>query len=265
MINMNNKKGFDEPEPMDLSVGSRSRKSVDIVDYMEQEFKGLSGFVTDQLSANSSFDRVVKIPSSMDSYLNKYDGTAFKGVVSLILEVAGDKLYHDMADNFAKSVYNAGIRASRLPSSMQLDIQDNRDTRAHEALQIALNKYHEAEAYFFHDVEKYPFPDGRYSALDVSYLLEAEKLKVLAIQKDLDKLKSDNSNLHNTLSERNLRISDLSGLNASMKREYEEKLNTEIRRYTEYRHYHYGIPRPLRILKRIILKRLSHMKQRHRQ
>ena len=251
---MSGKKGFSDLEPIDLSVRSRARKGAEIVDYAEQEFEELAGFVSDRLSANSSFDRVVKIPSSMGFYLDKYDGTAFKGVVSLILEVAGDRLYHDMADNFVKSVYNAGIRASGLPDSMLLDVENNRNTRTYEALWIALDKYHEAEAYFFHDVGKYPFRDGQYSALDVSYLLKAEQLRVLDLQKELVKVKSDYSDLYKALNDRNLRISDLTGLLSSLKN---DKVQIE-----QFRYYHFAVPRVFRILRMKFLKALASVKKR---
>jgi hypothetical protein len=246
---MSNKKEFGDLEPIDLSVGSRSRKSAEIVDYMEQEFKGLAGFVSDRLSANSSFDRVVKIPSSMGFYLDKYEGTAFKGVVSLILEVAGDRLYHDVADNFVKSVYNSGVRASGLPGSMRLDVQDNKQTRAYGALEVALDQYQEAKAYFFHDVGKYPFRDGKYSALDVSYLLEAEKLKVLDLQGQMGKMGREYDKLSKTLSDRNLRVSDLSGVIASLK-------NEKVK-FDEFRYYHFAVPRLFRILRMKLVKALA--------
>lgn len=238
---MNDKRGNSDLEPIDLSERSRGRKGAETVDYLEQEFKGLSGFVCDQLSLNSPSEKVVKVPSSVGYYLDKYDGTSFKGLVSLILEVAGDRLYHDMAQNFVKAVYNAGILASGLPSSMRLDIQDNKETRAYEALQLVLDRYQEAKAYFFHDVEKYPFPDGQYSALDISYLLEAERLKFLDLQKELVKVKSDYSDLYKALNDRNLRISDLTGLLSSLKN---DKAKSD-----EFRYYHFAVPRVFRILR----------------
>ena len=239
---MSGKKGFSDLEPIDLSVRSRARKDAEIVDYAEQEFKGLSDFVSGRLSANSSFEKVVKVPSSMTFYLDKYDGTSFQGLVSLVLEVAGDRLYHDMAENFIKAVYNAGILASGLPSSMCLDVQNNKETRAYEALQKALNQYEEAKAYFFHDVGKYPFPDGQYSALDISYLLEAERLKFLDLRKELVKVKSDYADLYKALNDRNLRISDLTGLLSALKN---DKARDE-----EFRYYHFAIPRVFRILRK---------------
>lgn len=246
---MSGKKGFSDLEPIDLSVRSRARKDAEIVDYAEQEFKGLSDFVSGQLSANSSFEKVVKVPSSMASYLDKYDGTSFQGLVSLVLEVAGDRLYHDMAENFVKAVYNAGILASGLPSSMRLDVQNNKETRAYGALEVALDQYQEAKAYFFHDVEKYPFRDGKYSALDVSYLLEAEKLKVLDLQGQMGKMGREYDKLSKTLSDRNLRVSDLSGVIASLK-------NEKIK-FDEFRYYHFAVPRLFRILRMKLLKALA--------
>lgn len=250
---MSGKKGFSDLEPIDLSVRSRARKDAEIVDYAEQEFKGLSDFVSGQLSANSSFEKVVKVPSSMASYLDKYDGTSFQGLVSLVLEVAGDRLYHDMAENFVKAVYNAGILASGLPGSMRLDVQDNKQTRAYGALEVALDQYQEAKAYFFHDVGKYPFQDGKYSALDVSYLLEAEKLKVFDLQRQManqkDKMKLEYDKLSKTLSDRNLRISDLSGMLSSLK-------NEKVK-FDEFRYYHFAVPRLFRFLRMKLLKVLA--------
>jgi len=239
---MSGKKGFSDLEPIDLSVRSRARKDAEIVDYRKLEFKDLSDFVSSRLSANSTFEKVVKVPSSMAYYLDKYEGTSFQGVVSLVLEVAGDRLYDRMADNFVKAVYNAGILASGLPSSMLLDMDDDKETRASEALQKALNQYEEAKAYFFHDVGKYPFSDGRYSALDISYLLEAEKLKFLDLQKELVKVKSDYSDLYKALNDRNLRISDLTGLLSALKN---DKARDE-----EFRYYHFAIPRVFRMFRK---------------
>ena len=253
---MDSKKDFGDLEAIDLSERSRSRKRAEVVDYRKLEFKDLSDFVSSRLSANSTFEKVVKVPSSMAYYLDKYEGTSFQGVVSLVLEVAGDRLYDRMADNFVKAVYNAGVRASGLPGSMLLDMDDDKETRASEALQKALNQYEEAKAYFFHDVGKYPFSDGRYSALDISYLLEAEKLKFLDLQKELGKVKSDCSDLYKALNDRNLRISDLTGLISSLRN---DKVKSD-----EFRYYHFAVPRVFRILRAKFLRCLASVKKRFR-
>lgn len=238
---MDSKKDFGDLEPVDLSTHSRGRSRSESVDFEDKEFKDLTKSVYGLLVSNSSFDKVVKVPSSVSSYLDKYEGVAFEGLVSLVLEVAGENLYHDLADNFVKAVYNFGVRASGLPQSMFLDVGGGRDTRAYHSLDASLSKYRECNVYFFHDVEKFPFPDGRYSALDVSYLLRSERLKVSDLQKQLDRVRLDYSNLSKTLNDRNLRISDLSGLVASLKNDKAQNI--------EFLKYHIAFPRVFRILR----------------
>jgi hypothetical protein len=245
-------------EPVDLSQRSRSRRAKETVDYENEEFKEVVNSVFERLSGGSTFEKVVKVPSSITSYLDKYDGVGFKGLVSVVLETSGDLFYDAVAKNFLSAVYNMGIDAVGLPKSMKMAVPDydHKETRLYRIVNELMSGYRDYLTYFFKDVQK--FPSQLNSALDISRLYEAQKLKVSGIQNDLDKVRSklslENANLMRALNERSMRISDLTGLLSSLK--------NERARADEFRYYHFAVPRVYRMLKRQVKRALGFLKVR---
>ena len=277
MINMTDNRDFDDIEPIDLSIGSRSRKKqLDIEELKEiaraNESREIATSIFTNLTAGSSMSAVIKIPDRIAPILDSYGDlqtSKFYGLVSLILDTAMDIIYPEAFSNVFATLVNDYLDEHELTLAKRWETTYQEGTRAFKQCREVVSSFRSFPRFLYENNKIYDgtrSPGEKYaSTLNLSNKLESANLEIMNLNGKITGLKEIYDKTNRTLSERNLRISDLSGLNASMKREYEEKLNAEIRRYTEYRHYHYGIPRPLRILKRIILNRLSHMKQRHRQ
>jgi hypothetical protein len=276
---MTNNRDFDDIEPIDLSIGSRSRKQraeASTADLKEiaraNESREIATSIFTNLTAGSPIRTTLHIPDRIAPILDSYGDlqtSKFYGLVSLILDTAMDIIYPEAFSNVFATLVNDYLDKHELTLAKRWETTYQEGTRAFTHCREVVSSFRTFPHFLYEDVKIYNgtrSPGERYSsALNLSNKLESANLEIMNLNGKITGLKEIYDKTKRTLSERNLRISDLSGLNASMKHDYEEKLNAEIRRYTEYRHYHYGIPRPLRILKRIILNRLSHMKQRHRQ
>jgi len=276
---MTDNRDFDDIEPIDLSIGSRSRKQrgeASMADLKEiaraNESREIATSIFTNLTAGSPMRATIHIPDRIAPILDSYGDlqtSKFHGLVSLILDTAMDLIYPEAFSNVFATLVNDYLDKHELSLAKRWETTYQEGTRAFTHCREVVSSFRTFPHFLYEDVKIYNgtrSPGERYSsALNLSNKLESANLEIMNLKGKITGLKQIYDKTNRTLSERNLRISDLSGLNASMKREYEEKLNAETRRYTEYRQYHYGIPRPLRILKRIILNRYSHMKQRHRQ
>jgi len=274
MINMNDNRDFDDIEPIDLSIGSRSRKKqLDIEELKEiaraNESREIATSIFTNLTAGSPMSAVIKIPERIAPILESYGDlqtSKFYGLVSLILDTAIDSIYTEAFNNVFATLVNDYLDEHELTLAKRWETTYQEGTRAFTHCREAVSSFRSFPRFLYENNKIYDgtrSPGEKYaSTLNLSNKLESANLEIMNLNGKLNGLKEIYDKTKRTLSERNLRISDLSGLNASMKHDYEEKLNAEISRYTDFRQYHYGIPRPLRILKRIILKRISKIKQR---
>lgn len=277
MINMTDNRDFDDIEPIDLSIGSRSRKKqLDIEELKEiaraNESKDIGTSIFTNLTAGSSMSAVIKIPDRIAPILDSYGDlqtSKFYGLVSLILDTAMDIIYPEAFSNVFATLVNDYLDEHELTLAKRWETTYQEGTRGFTQCRQVVSSFRSFPRFLYENNKIYDgtrSPGEKYaSTLNLSNKLESANLEIMNLNGKLTGLKQIYDRLNKTLSEQNLRISNLSESNAAMYNKYEAKLKAEISRYTDFRQYHYGIPRPLRILKRIILNRYSHMKQRHRQ
>ena len=274
---MTDNRDFDDIEPIDLSIGSRSRKKqLDIEELKEiaraNESKDIGTSIFTNLTAGSSMRATIHIPDRIAPILESYGDlqtSRFHALVSLILDTAMDIIYPEAFRNVFATLVNDYLDKHELSLAKRWETTYQEGTRAFTQCREVVSSFRTFPHFLYEDAKIYNgtrSPGERYSsALNLSNKLESANLEIMNLNGKLTGLKQIYDRLNKTLSEQNLRISNLSESNAAMYNKYEAKLKAEISRYTDFRQYHYGIPRPLRILKRIILNRYSHMKQRHRQ
>lgn len=274
MINMNDNRDFDDIEPIDLSIGSRSRKKqLDIEELKEiaraNESREIATSIFTNLTAGSPIRTTLHIPDRIAPILDSYGDlqtSKFYGLVSLILDTAMDIIYPEAFSNVFATLVNDYLDEHELTLAKRWETTYQEGTRAFTQCRQVASSFRSFPRFLYENNKIYDgtrSPGEKYaSTLNLSNKLESANLEIMNLNGKLNGLKQIYDRLNKTLSEQNLRISNLSESNTAMYNKYEAKLKAEISRYTDFRQYHYGIPRPLRILKRIILKRISKIKQR---
>ena len=276
---MTDNRDFDDIEPIDLSIGSRSRKQraeASMADLKEiaraNESREIATSIFTNLTAGSPIRATLHIPDRIAPILDSYGDlqtSKFHGLVSLILDTAIDSIYTEAFSNVFATLVNDYLDKHELTLAKRWETTYQEGTRAFTQCRQVVSSFRSFPRFLYENNKIYDgtrSPGEKYaSTLNLSNKLESANLEIMNLNGKLNGLKQIYDRLNKTLSEQNLRISNLSESNAAMYNKYEAKLKAEISRYTDFRQYHYGIPRPLRILKRIILNRLSHMKQRRRQ
>lgn len=281
------KKDFNEVEPIDLSVGSRGRRKgyvsggqlVQIAKADESRELATSVFST--LTAGSPLKSPVYVSDRVASLLDSYgdlQSSKFLGLISLILDTAKDSLYEEAFDNVFASLVNVYLDHHGLDLAKRWNMTYVEGTRAFWHLREVMSSFSDFPSFVFEDAGSSNFGDnspvGRFvNALDLTGRLESAKDEVLDLQGKLEKFKvqvgrleREKHDLQGLLdSERSVsasRISDLEGLNASLKVRFDSDLAVERRRFENFRYYYFAVPRVLRLFKRWFSGRLFGVRDR---
>lgn len=269
---MGDKREDGDLEPIDLSVRSRSRSASRNMGSSEleeivrvNESREIINSVFAGLTAGSPLKSAVYVPDRVFNLLGSYgdlQSSKFYGLVSLILDTALDSLYDEAYYNVFATLVNDYLEEHELDLAKRWESGLVEGSRAYVHSRQVIASFRSFPQFIYDDVKAYKENDtvgARFSsALALSDKLESARLKILDLQKDLVKVKSDYSNsckaLHKDLNDRNLRISDLTGMLSALKN---DKTKSD-----EFRYYHFAVPRVFRILRAKFLRGLASVKKR---
>ena len=242
----------------DLSHRNRSSKDTE-QDLLTVEFDFLASGVSSRIKGDFPLSYNVKVPANLSDFLKDFSEGAWNGLVALILQTGENILYDKLAADFLATVFNLGIDYNKLPDMLKKPVSIEYSTRLHRVLDEVVEGYKDVGEFLYHDFSKLKFPEveGKdyYSANDLFDMLFTSKTESDFIRRDYNDLKlkfeAERSMYKSQISDLSLKVSDISGINASLRNEILE-LKIAKAKYDAYRYYHLGLPRLIRYLGKFI-------------
>ena len=243
----------------DLSHRNRSSKDTE-QDLLTVEFDFLASGVSSRIKGDFPLSYNVKVPANLSDFLKDFSEGAWNGLVALILQTGENILYDKLAADFLATVFNLGIEYNELPDMLKKPVSIDLNTRLHRVLDEVVEGYKDIGDFLYHDYSNFEFPEVEgsshtYSANDIYKMLTSAQAEANFIRRDFNNLKSDfeaeRKMYKSQISDLSLKISDLSGINASLRNEILE-LKIAKAKYDAYRYYHLGLPRLIRYLGKFI-------------